>query len=320
MRFLNAYTFAFCEKRGFTQGSAWRQSLRLLAESTGCNAIILPVCAWQEHTYSTVMDSIHPDVMDESDVRSVCEFARELNLAVILKAMVNCRDGYWRAYIRFFDTPVPTEPGWADWFEAWTAHVCRVADMAEENQADLFCVGCEMVGTDHRETEWRSMIRQVRQRYRGPITYNCDKFQENHITWWDAVDVLSSSGYYPVTELKAHFDRIQAVAEAVGKPFMFMECGCPSRKDSENRPNDWRYGHETDAESQRIWYRAFTDQIKAYPFVRGTGWWDWPATRLYPDFAGPDHNGYCTWGKPANQVIRELSDWLSESGSLSQPD
>ena len=29
MDFLNAYTFGFCEKRGFTKGRAWKESLRL---------------------------------------------------------------------------------------------------------------------------------------------------------------------------------------------------------------------------------------------------------------------------------------------------
>ena len=312
MEFLNAYTYGFCEKRGFTKGSAWRESLRLLAESTGCNAIILPVCAWQDHTYSTAMDSEHPDVMDAEDVRAVCRHARSLGLKVILKAMVNCRDGYWRAYIRFFDTDVPTEPGWADWFDAWTAHVCRVARMAEENQAELFCIGCEMVGTDHREAEWRALVGEVRKIYHGPITYNCDKFQENHVRWWDAVDVISSSGYYPLSELKEHFERIRAVADAAGKPFMFMECGCPSRAGSEQRPNDWRFGRETSMDAQKAWYQAFTEMIREYPFVRGTGWWDWPATRLYPEFAGADQNGYCTWGKPANRVLAEFAGGLSD--------
>ena len=307
MEFLNAYTYGFCEKRGFTKKTAWKQSLKLMAESTGCNAVILPVCAWQEHTYSTAMDSDHPDVMDEADVRAVCEFARGLGLKLILKAMVNCRDGYWRAYIRFFDAPVPTEPGWEAWFDAWTAHVCRVARMAEQNRADMLCVGCEMVGTDHREADWRRLIGEARQLYRGPISYNCDKYQEDRVAWWDAVDVISSSGYYPIGDLARQFERIRAASEAAGKPFMFMECGCPSRGGSEHRPNDWRYGRGTDPEAQRAWYAAFTELVAASPFVRGVGWWDWPATRLNPEFAGADDNGYCTWGKPANQVLAGFS-------------
>ena len=307
MEFLNAYTFAFCEKRGFTRGNAWKKSLELMASSTGCNGIILPVCAWQDHTYSTVMDSDHPDVMSAEDVFAVCRHARALGLQVILKAMVNCRDGYWRAYIRFFDQEVPVEPGWAEWFASWSAHVRRVAEMARDNQADLFCVGCEMVGTDHREKEWRDLIADVRTIYQGPLTYNCDKYQEDHVSWWDALDVISSSGYYPLSDLDRQFQRIGAVAERENRPFMFMECGCPSRTGSEERPNDWRFGRGLSLEAQERWYAGFTDMIRKHPFVRGTGWWDWPATRLYPEYAGADDQGYCTWGKPANQLIRAMN-------------
>ena len=310
--FLNAYTFGFCEKRGFTRGKAWKWSLEQMALTTDCNAMILPVCAWQDHAYSTQMDSEGPDVMDDNDVRAVCDHARTLGLKIILKAMVNCRDGYWRAYIRFVDQDIPTEACWGDWFASWEAHVCRVADMAEENKADLFCIGCEMVGTDGREQEWRKVIRSVRQRYRGPITYNCDKFQEDRLTWWDAVDFISSSGYYPIDALDENLDRIRRTAEKWAKPFLFMECGCPSRERSQFRPNDWRFGGATSQEAQKEWYEAFTEALKRYPFVRGTGWWDWSATRLYPAEAAEDNNGYCTYGKPANEVLRRFAESLKK--------
>ena len=311
--FMNAYTFGFCEKRAFTKGTVWRWSLEEMVKTTGCNAIILPVCAWQEHTYSTEVISDSPDVMSEEDVAAVCGLAKQLHLKVILKAMVNCRDGYWRAYIRFFDSCVPTEPGWADWFPSWTAHVCRVADMARENQADMLCVGCEMVGTDHRAQEWRKLIQDVRGHYDGPITYNCDKYQEDLLTWWDAVDVISSSGYYPIDDLSRNFERIKRVAEHLSKPFMFMECGCPSRQNSEYRPNDWTYGRQTDMCAQQAWYQAFTACIMDFPFVRGTGWWDWPATRLYPKEAAFDHSGYCTYGKPANEILQSFSKLITKN-------
>ena len=308
--FLNACTFGFCEKRGFTKGQTWRWSLREMARTTGCNAVILPVCAWQEHTYSTQMDSQGPDVMDGEDVGKVCGLAREMGLRVILKAMVNCRDGYWRAYIRFFDSLVPTEPRWEDWVAAWEAHVCTVAHMARENGAEMLCVGCEMVGTDHREAEWRRLIAKVRGIYPGPITYNCDKYQEDRLSWWDAVDVMSSSGYYPLNEIDENLRRIQDAAEKAGKPFLFMECGCPSRLRSEHRPNDWRFGEGTDMKAQQTWYQAFTDALLRHPFVRGAGWWDWPATRLYPEPAGVDNNGYCVYGKPAAQTLRDFAKAL----------
>ena len=316
--FLNAYTFGFCERRGFTKGSAWKWSMEEMVRTTGCNAIILPVCAWQDHAYSTTMDSETPDVMSGEDVRAVCDHARSLGLKIILKAMVNCRDGYWRAYIRFFDSYVPSEPQWADWFASWGRHVAMVSDMAEENRADLYCIGCEMVGTDHRAEEWRALAAEVRKHYRGPITYNCDKYQENNVTWWDAVDMISSSGYYPIGEIDAEFERIRGISEKFGKPFLFMECGCPARAGSEKRPNDWKYGGETDPTTQAAWYEAFTDALLRHPFVRGTGWWDWSASRLYPEPTGMDNSGYCTYGKPASDVLARfaaaLRNGLTEKG------
>ena len=310
--FLNAYTFAFGEKRGFTHGSAWRFSLDELVRTTHCNTIILPVCAWQDHAYSVTMDSDCADVMDEEDVRAVCTRARELGLFVILKAMVNCRDGYWRAYIHFFDEYVPTEPSWPDWFASWEKHVLRVADMARENHADLYCIGCEMVGTDRRSSEWRSLIEKVRRHFDGPLTYNCDKYQEDRVTWWDALDVISSSGYYPMDQLDENFERIRAVAETYQRPFLFMECGCPSRNLSPMRPNDWRFGEGVSGQAQAEWYDAFTHAIFRYPFIRGTGWWDWSATRLYPEAFGADNNGYCTYGKPASGILLRFAERLRD--------
>ena len=70
--FINSYTYGFCEKQGFTSGQTWKWSMEEMVRTTHCNAIVLPVCAWQEHTYSTAMDSDHPDVMGEEDVRAVC--------------------------------------------------------------------------------------------------------------------------------------------------------------------------------------------------------------------------------------------------------
>ena len=306
-RFFNGYTFGFCARKGWTRQDGWKHSLDEMVRTTGCSALVLPVCAWQDHTYSTAVETYTAEVMDEEDVRNVCARARELGLQVCLKAMVNCRDGYWRAYIHFFDQKVPTEPGWEPWFESYGNHVRRVAAMAEENGADLFCVGCEMVGADGQADLWRALVGDVRKVYHGPVTYNCDKFQEDWVSWWDAVDLISSSGYYPIGELDANLERIRRVAEREGKPFLFMEAGCPSRYGSEHRPNDWRFGGEVSEKAQADWYRAFTDALDRYPFVRGSVWWDWPGHRLYPEAEGPRNSGYCTYGKAANQVLKAWS-------------
>ena len=163
--------------------------------------------------------------------------------------------------------------------------------MAEQSHADMLCIGCEMVGTDHREQEWRRLVDRVRQHYHGPVTYNCDKYQEDRVVWWDALDIISSSGYYPMGEMDDNFERIQRVAEAADRPFMFMECGCPARKQSKYRPNDWTYGGECSQEEQAEWYDAFIRTLERFPFIRGVGWWDWPEPGCILPRRGPIRMG-----------------------------
>ncbi|MBQ9324775.1 MAG: 1,4-beta-xylanase [Clostridia bacterium] len=304
--FLHAMTFAFCERRGFTEKENWKTSLRTMQEETGCNAVILPVVGWQEHAYSTEIPLDTDRILSPEDVQRVAELTRALGMKLILKTMVNCLDGYWRAYIRFIDPPVGCEPSFEEWFQSYTRLLLYTAGLAQENQADMLCVGCETVGTDGQEQLWRAAIREARKVYTGPMTYNCDKYQEGRVAWWDALDVISSSGYYPITDLSKEFARIQSVCRQWQKPFLFMECGCPSRQGSEHRPNDWKFGGATDVKAQSDWYAAFLQALQANPWVIGAGWWDWPA-RLYPDREGIVHNGYCMHGKPAAALMKAFA-------------
>ena len=41
------------------------------------------------------------------------------------------------------------------------------------------------------------------------IAYNTDKYQEGNVKWWDAVDVISSSGYYLIDDWDRQLDRIE---------------------------------------------------------------------------------------------------------------
>lgn len=308
MEFFNACTYGMSSPAGFTRtDDRWKVSMEEMFAKTGCDTLLLPVAALQDHAYSTKIDFTTPDVMDREDILTACALARAMGKKIILKAMVNCRDGYWRAYIRFFDTYVPTEPTWAEWFAAYQPFVTYLAGIAQEVGAELFCIGCEMVGTDHREDEWRQVAQAARAAYSGPITYNCDKYQEEHIRWWDSLDVISSSGYYPIDKLDEAFARIQAVATREAKPFLFMECGCPSRTGSELIPNNWSHAGALSLDAQARWYQAFTAQMLKEPWVRGVGWWDWSAIQLYPEAEGSHDDGYCVYGKPAQHTVLAFS-------------
>ncbi len=268
------------------------------------NWVVLAFAALQDTAVSTRIGWREAPSPTDEEVRWGVRAAHARGWKVCLKPTVNCADGTWRAYIGFLEPDVPGEPTWSAWFASYRAYLLHVAGIAQEEGAELLCVGCEMVRSDRREDQWRALIADVRAVYSGPITYNCDKFQEDRLTWWDAVDVISASGYYPAGRWSQELDRIEPVVRAHGKPFLFIEAGCPSRDASPQRPNDWTLPGAPSGSAQAGWLREVFAACAARDWVSGFALWDWPA-QLYDRADAAADTGYCVFGKPAEAVVAD---------------
>lgn len=274
--------------------------IKMLA--TGVNWVTLAFGALQDHPQATEIKFRQEPTVTDEEVRLTIRRAKELGLQVCLKPVVNCLNGTWRAHINFFDHEVPGEPSWAEWFRSYTEFMLHYATIAEEEGCELFCIGCEMVQTDKREAEWRELIAKIRGAYTGPITYNCDKYQEDRVVWWDAVDVISVSGYYPWDRWESQLDRIEAVVKRYNKPFLFMETGCPSREGSASLPNDWNWKGAPDEGEQDKFYEAMFAACSRRNWVGGFMLWDWPA-KLYPREDASSNDNYYIYGKKAEARV-----------------
>lgn len=296
-------TWGWVGTRGTWATPAAAESMARMAEHS-VTWTAIAYAAQQATAFSTdIPFEDEPTVTDAEVVWAIRE-AKSHGLKVVLKPVVNCADGTWRAHIGFFDWDVPNEPSWTDWFASYTKFIVHSAKIAEAEGCEMLCIGCEMVRTDGQEAHWRALIAEVREHYSGLITYNCDKYQEDHVTWWDAVDVISSSGYYPIGTWQAHLDRIEAVVTAFDKPFFFMEAGCPSRTGSPELPNDWALPGEPSGAEQLRYFEVMLDACRARPWVGGLMLWDWPA-ELYSLSDADTNDDYCPYGKPAGAYLTE---------------
>jgi len=296
-------TWGWTGVRGTWAAPEAAESMRLMAEQ-GVNWTAIAYAVEQETAQSVTMPWGQAPTVSEEEIVWAIREARSHGLKVCLKPVVNVSDGTWRAYIGFFDWDVPGEPSWGEWFAAYTGFILHAARIAEAEGCEMLCIGCEMVCADGREAEWRALVAAVREVYTGVIAYNCDKYQEDHVTWWDAVDVITSSGYYPIDRWDAELDRIEKVVRGSGKPFFFMEAGCPSREGSPDRPNDWSLPGAPSGAEQLRYYRAMLDACDRRPWMRGFMLWDWPP-RLYPLAEADSNDDYCPYGKPAAAFLRE---------------
>lgn len=304
MEFIKAVTFGYMSRRGELNTLDAEQSLLALKNRCAINTIILPIVVEQDTIHSTIINWRSKDVLSDKEVENTILKAHQLGLKVFLKPMVNVSDGTWRAHINFFDHDAVCEPKWSDWFKSYNEFIVHYAEIAERTQCEMFVIGCELVNAMRREQEWRELVKLVREKYTGLITYNCDKYQEEAVKWWDAVDVISSSGYYPIDKWEQELQRIKRTVENYNKPFFFCEAGCPSRVGSEYLPNDWKFGQEVDVEVQANWYRAMFEACDSHDWIKGYGLWDWKAT-LYPLENAYQDRDYALYGKPAEKVVKE---------------
>lgn len=304
MEIIKGFTFRLekSKKQAFS-GEETKESIRLLKQSTAIDTVVLAIVALQDTPHSESIDYQGSHMPKDEELVEIIEYIKSLGLRVILKPMVNCRDGVWRAHINFFDKEVPCEPKWSNWFRSYYEYQLHYARIAEETNCEMLIIGCELVQTERKEKYWRGLIKEIRNSYRGLITYNTDKYQEEEVKWWDALDVISSSGYYPINQWDKNLDRIEKVVKKYQKPFFFAECGCPSREGSSYIPNDWTHVGELDLEEQSDYYTMMFEKCKNRKWMKGYVCWDWTSNMMEDPIINA---GYSVFGKPASNVIHHF--------------
>lgn len=302
MEYVKGITFFPFASRGELEKEEVRESLCTMKQRTGADTVVLVPAGVQKTPQSVEIDYKSQHTMGDDELKSLIAYAGEIGLKVILKPTVNCLNGVWRAYISFFDHDVPCEPKWSQWFRSYKKFQLHYAKIAEEMKCDMFIAGCEMVMSEHREAEWRDVIKSIKEVYHGPVSYNTDKYQENNVTWWDCVDVISSSGYYPADDWEKQLDRIEMVVKKYKKPFFFAEAGCMSTEGSKDIPNNWELKGEIDLAGQAWWYKCAFEAIKKRPWVEGVALWSWDG-RLYSREEALNNRFYEFYEKPTEEIV-----------------
>ena len=308
MDFIKGFTFAPFAPNGVLSKSETKQSFDNMIEKTHANFVVFAPGGLQESAHTEDIDYHSRNTMSDNELTAMIEYAKSKGLCVALKPTVNCKNGTWRAHINFFDKDVPCEPKWSNWFKSYTDFQLHYARIAENTGCDMFIAGCEMVQTERREQEWRKLIADIRQVYSGPVSYNTDKYQEDNVKWWDAVDVISSSGYYPINDWENQLDRIEKVVRKFNKPFFFAECGCMSTKDSNLVPNDWLVKGDIDLTGQADWFDTMFRACEKRDWVSGFAIWAWWGAMGRKPYSPTKDKGYEVFNKPAEKIIKDYYD------------
>jgi hypothetical protein len=314
---IKGYTYGYHTVRGkYRTPNAQYSQDRLF--DLGVNYICLAFPIMQK-TYSSteILFDYRRDVT-EKDLRFVIERAQAKGIKVCLKPMINCEDQVWRARIDFPDENFyGTDDYWKEWFDHYTAFMLHYAEFAQDMNCEMLCIGCEMLGTERKETYWRELIRQVREVYHGPVTYNTNHGQEDQVAWFDALDYIGTSAYYKVgkkpldsTEnMVAEWEKVRTnlslLSQKLEKKIIFMEIGCRSAEGCAMMP--WDFMHRElprSEEEQARFYDSCMQVFGKEEWFAGVFWWDW-STEIYETQEAADADrGFNIHRKQAETILK----------------
>lgn len=306
-------------QRGMNYAAWWQglyrtpeadQSLENLAV-TGTEWLSLVATCYQEMVASTTITCLLPRTPTDEDLIHVISKAHDLGMKVVLKPHLDLNNDpdHWRGQITF-----DSEADWQAWFASYEDFINHYAELAESQGVEEFCVGAELLGTSHRESDWREVITGVRQRFSGPITYASNYGgEETAIIWWDALDYIGVDAYYELTdkndptleELKAAWEgpatTLEELASLYGKPIILTEIGYRSIDGANKAPWDWQSPGIVDLQEQVDCYQAVFETFWERSWLGGIYWWWWSTD---PDLGGPEDDTYTPHDKPAEDVLR----------------
>jgi hypothetical protein len=200
---------------------------------------------------------------------------------------------------------------WQRWFESYRGYILAYAREAQQAGADMFCVGRELDSTVvAREADWRDVVARVRTEFRGPLTYSANFDTWHRVAFWDALDFVGVSAYFPLSdradpglaELEAGWERalapLAAAARRWGRAVLLTEAGFPSIPNAARAP--WREERvAADVWLQARCYEATLRALARQPAVEGAFFWLWERTSD-PPFRDASH---AIIGKPASFVM-----------------
>jgi hypothetical protein len=291
------------------------ESLVLLAET---NTEWVSICfSWVQSNTTSHDIRRDPDLSATTEsVKHVITVAHSLGFKVILKPMVDTLEeektqGYatvWRGEIQPSD----------EWFASYSDFINFFAELAEENDVELFSVGCEFKATTPEKEQWERVIEGVRERYSGPITYAADWTNYQDIEWWDSVDYVGIDAYFMLSffnndpnleDLKTawnnYADEIETWLSTVNKPVIFTEIGYRSGDGTNTAPSNYWTDLPIDLQEQADCYEAAFQTLWNRSWFYGFYWWTWVPD---PTHGGALDSGHSPQNKPAQDVVTQ---WYS---------
>lgn len=207
------------------------------------------------------------------------------------------------------------ENDWKTLETSYLEFVLKYAKLAQELKVDIFCIGTELeTFINNRPAYWKNLIKEVRNVYKGKLTYAANWDEYKRTPFWAYLDFIGIDAYFPISENKTpsvedclegwqtHFYEIKENHEKFNKPVLFTEFGYRSVDYTAKEP--W----ESDRSMNQVNLKAQANATKALfevfwkqDWFAGGFVWKW--FHNHERAGGIDNTRFTPQNKPAQAVI-----------------
>lgn len=233
-------------------------------------------------------------------------------LEVMMKPQIWIRRGEFTGYLK-----METEEEWIALEKSYRDFILDYATLAQEEKTAIFCIGTELEQfVINRPDYWKQLIIDIKEVYRGKLTYAANWDEYKRTPFWDQLDYIGIDAYFPVCEdqtptiecAKQGWQRwkeeVSAFAKAQDRKVIFTEFGYRSVNFTGKEP--WKADRsmtEVNLEGQANATQALFEEVWDEEWMAGGFIWKWFIQ--HDNVGGADNNQFTPQNKPAEIVIKE---------------
>lgn len=210
-----------------------------------------------------------------------------------------------------------SEEKWEALEKSYDDFILTYAELAEETNAELLCIGTELEQfVKHRPEYWKNVIQKIRKIYNGKLTYAANWDEYPRTTFWEDLDYIGIDAYFPLSEEKTPTvvqlkkgwqswkKKIIELSLEKDKQVIFTEFGYRSMDFTAKKPwlvdrNDQNVNLEAQVNAKKAIYSEFWNE----EWFAGGYVWKWFID--HDRAGGVEDNRFTPQNKPAQKVIAD---------------
>jgi hypothetical protein len=263
----------------------------------------------------------HPEIVFNTDrqwfgetisgAKQYIQTLRDRRIKIMLKPQIWVWRGEFTGYIH-----MSNEEDWLVLEKSYTAFIMKNATLAQEVDAEIFCIGTELEKfVTARPEYWNTLISEVKSVYKGKLTYaaNWDEFKRT--PFWSELDYIGVDAYFPISGSKtpsvveclegwkSHKETIKGLFQKHNKKVLFTEFGYRSVDYAGKEP--WKSDRSmttVNLEAQSNTTQALFESFWDEEWFAGGFLWKW--FHNYDSVGGESNTQFTPQNKPVENVIR----------------